>query len=112
MDAEGSLQKRITSCQLHGSIRSLSIRGNGHQIYAGTSENNVYRINVGKKSYAHLLVRKHQIQKIWPSCHRTYSKHVTVVPSTISFSPMILPPCLPPAARVMSASGRLKPARS
>jgi len=46
MDAEGSLQKRITSCQLHGSIRSLSIRGNGHQIYAGTSENNVYRINV------------------------------------------------------------------
>ena len=48
MDAQGSLEKRITSCQLHGSIRSLSIRGNGHQIYAGTSENNVYRINIGK----------------------------------------------------------------
>ena len=50
MDAQGSLEKRITSCQLHGSIRTLSIRGNGHQIYAGTSENNVYRINIGEKS--------------------------------------------------------------
>ena len=44
-----SLEKRkLASCQLDGSIRSISIRGNGHQIYCGTSENNVYRINIGK----------------------------------------------------------------
>ena len=56
MDAQGALEKRITSCQLQGSIRSLSIRGNGHQIYAGTSENNVYRINIGEFFYFSNLI--------------------------------------------------------
>merc|ERR1711892_255890 len=57
MDAQGALEKRITSCQLQGSIRSLSIRGNGHQIYAGTSENNVYRINIENLSLSKDLLK-------------------------------------------------------
>ena len=42
-----SKYKREASCQLRGSVMSLVIRGNGHQIFCGTSENNVYRINIG-----------------------------------------------------------------
>ena len=49
MDSTSLEKRKLASCELHGSIGSISIRGNGHQIYCGTSENNVYRINIGKK---------------------------------------------------------------
>jgi len=46
MDSTSLEKRKLASCELHGSIGSISIRGNGHQIYCGTSENNVYRINI------------------------------------------------------------------
>ena len=49
MDSTSLEKRKLASCELHGSIGSISIRGNGHQIYCGTSENNVYRINIGTK---------------------------------------------------------------
>ena len=45
-----SKYKREFSCQVRGAVMSIQIRGNGHQIFCGTKENNVYRINIGKKA--------------------------------------------------------------
>ena len=58
MDSTSLEKRKLASCELHGSIGSISIRGNGRQIYCGTSENNVYRINIGKKFENHKDSRK------------------------------------------------------
>jgi len=52
--------KKITSCQVRGSIMSIQIRGNG-QIFCGTSENNVYRINIDNLNMQPELLK---------TCHR------------------------------------------
>lgn len=57
-----SKYKREASCQLRGSVMSLVIRGNGHQIFCGTSENNVYRINIDNLSQLNPELLK--------TCHR------------------------------------------
>lgn len=57
-----SKYKRLITCQLRGTVMSLQIRGNGHQIFCGTSENNVYRINIDNLN---------QLQpELLKTCHR------------------------------------------
>jgi len=57
-----SKYKREFSCQVRGAVMSIQIRGNGHQIFCGTKENNVYRINIDNLN---------QLQpELLKTCHR------------------------------------------